>query len=131
MPQKEESLKPNPAAQQDTRLPDITSRSTSTNPFTHFPRDQERRRRIEILVKVWLLIAGFYRRAEMFEDAKGAIDEAYKLAESQEMDVARDTSGNVSIYNGGWGSRKSVEDLWGDVWSEVGVQKSLVLRKFS
>lgn len=119
MPQKEESLKPNPAAQQDTRLPHITSRSSSISPSTCFSRDQEQRRRIEILVRVWLLIAGFYRRAEMFEDAKGAIDEAYKLVQGQEMDVARDTSGNVTIENGGWGSRKSVEELWGDVWSEV------------
>jgi cargo-transport protein YPP1 len=127
MPQKEESLKPNPAAQQDTRLPHITSRSALANTYTRFSRDQERRRRIEILVRVWLLIAGFYRRAEMFEDAKGAIDEAYKLVEGQEMDVAREASGNVTIYNGGWGSTKSVEELWGDVWSEVrpGVSTSL------
>jgi hypothetical protein len=55
----------------------------------------------------------------MFEDAKGAIDEAYKLVENQEMDISRDTSGNVTIHNGGWGSTKSVEELWGDVWSEV------------
>jgi hypothetical protein len=119
IPQKEEPLKPNPTAQQDTRLPHITSRSSSINPYTRFSKDQERRRRIEILVRVWLLVAGFYRRAEMFEDAKGAIDEAYKLVEGQEMDVSRDTSGNVTIHNGGWGSKKSVEELWGDVWSEV------------
>ncbi len=119
MPQKEESLKPNLTAQQDTRLPHMTSPSSSTNPHTRFSNGQERRRRIEILVRVWLLIAGFYRRAEMFEDAKGAIDEAYKLVQGQEMDVSRDTSGNVTIYDGGWGSIKSVEELWGDVWSEV------------
>ena len=119
MLQKEEPLKSNPTAEQDTCLPHITSRSSSANPYTRFSKDQERRRRIEILIKVWLLIAGFYRRAEMFEDAKGAIDEAYKLVVGQEMDVSRDTSGKVTIHNGGWGSTKSVEELWGDVWSEV------------
>lgn len=118
MSQKEELLKSNPTTEQDTHLPHI-SRSSSANPYTRFSKDQERRRRIEILVKVWLLVAGFYRRAEMFEDAKGAIDEAYKLVERQEVDVSRDTSGNVTIHNGGWGSQKSVEELWGDVWSEV------------
>ena len=55
----------------------------------------------------------------MFGDANGAIDEAYKLVEAQEMDVSRDSSGNITIHNGGWGSTKSVEELWGDVWSEV------------
>jgi len=119
MPQEEEPLKLNTAAQQDTRLPYIKSRSSSTNSYTQFSKEQERRRRIEILIRVWLLIAGFYRRAEMFEDAKGAIDEAYKLVENQEIDVSKDTSGNVTIQNGGWGSTKSVEELWGDVWSEV------------
>jgi cargo-transport protein YPP1 len=119
MPQEEEPLKLNTTAQQDTRLPYKTSRSSSTNSYTRFSKDQERRRRIEILIRVWLLIAGFYRRAEMFEDAKGAIDEAYKLVDNQEMDVSKDTSGNVTIQNGGWGSIKSVEELWGDVWSEV------------
>lgn len=119
MPQKGEPLRPNPTAQQDTRLQHITSRSSSTNPYTRFSKDQERRRQIEILVRLWLLIAGFYRRAEMFGDANGAIDEAYKLVEAQEMDVSRDASGNITIHNGGWGSTKSVEELWGDVWSEV------------
>jgi cargo-transport protein YPP1 len=119
MLQTEEPLKPNLKAQQDTRLPHLISQSSSTSSYARFSKDQERRHRLEILVKVWLLIAGFYRRAEMFEDAKGAIDEAYKLVECQEMDISRDTSGNVTIHNGGWGSTKSVEELWGDVWSEV------------
>jgi cargo-transport protein YPP1 len=124
MPQTEDPLKPNPTPQQDTRLPNSTSQSSSSNTYTRFSKDQERRRRIEILVRVWLLIAGFYRRAELFEDAKGAIDEAYKLVERQEMDVSRDTSGDITIYKGGWGSIKSVEELWGDVWSEVRAGKS-------
>ena len=121
MLQKEESLKAKSHSRQDTRLPYMSAISLMTNPPTRFPLDQERRRRIGILIKVWLLISGFYRRAELYDDSKGAIDEAYKLAEGLELDVSRDMSGNVSIYDGGWGNLKCVEELWGDIWSEVSV----------
>ncbi len=104
---------------QDTRLPYVSPHSNSTGPTTWFPKDQARRHRTEILVKIWLLIAGFYRRAEMFQDAKGAVDEAYKLVEMLEADVSKDESGKVSISDPGWGVGRSVEALWGDVWSEV------------
>lgn len=122
MAQKETSLKPadpDPAVAQDNRLPHISPYSPSTNPVTRFPQDQERRRRMTILVKVWLFIAGFYRRAAMYEDAKGAIEEAYKLVENMDADVSKDTTGNVSISHPGWGGGKSVAELWGDIYSEV------------
>jgi hypothetical protein len=117
--QKVQPLQANPVVSQDTCLPGISAQPLPTNPVTRFPKDQERRRQIGLLVKVWLLIAGFYRRAEMYEDAKGAIDEAYKLVDGLEMEVSKDTSGNISIDNGGWGIYKSVEEQWGDVWSEA------------
>jgi tetratricopeptide (TPR) repeat protein len=110
------SPKANPTV---SHLPDKLTQSLSANPVTRFPKDQERRYRIGVLVKVWLLIAGFYRRAEMYEDAKGAIDEAYKLMGGLEIDMSRDASGVVSIDNSSWGIFKSVEEQWGDVWSEV------------
>lgn len=119
LPQKEQPLKSKQAPTQDTRLPHLSSQSTSTNPVTRFPKSQERRRRTGILIRVWLLIAGFYRRAEMHEDAKGAIYEAYKLVDSLEVDVSKDASGNVKLADGGWGAGKSVEELWADVISEV------------
>ena len=72
-----------------------------------------------ILVKVWLLIGGFYRRASMYDDAKGAIDEAFNLVQKIETDVSTDTSVNVSVDHAGWGGGKSVSELWGDVFSEV------------
>lgn len=120
MVQEEESLQAKNVAQQDTRLPQVAS--PAANPVIRFSKDQERRRRIGILVNVWLLIAGFYRRAELYEDSKGATDEAYKLVKGLELDISSDITGNPSIYDKGWGSYKSVEELWGDVWSEVGVQ---------
>ncbi|TVY26395.1 putative cargo-transport protein [Lachnellula hyalina] len=123
MAHKEPALKPahpDPAAAQDSRLPHVKPYSTSANPVTRFPKEQERRRRIAILVKVWLLVSGFYRRASMFDDAKGAIEEAQKLVEAMESEVTKVASGNVSIDNAGWGGGKSVGALWGDVFSERG-----------
>lgn len=121
MAHKEVSLKAahsHPAIAQDTRLPHIPYTYT-TNPVTRFPKDQERRRRTTILIKVWLLISGFYRRASMYEDAKGAIEEAQKLVHSIETDVSKDSTGNVSMEHAGWAGGKSVGQLWGDVFSEV------------
>lgn len=122
MAHREPALKPahpDPAVAQDSRLPDSNPYLRSTNPVTRFPKEQERRRRIAILVKVWLLVSGFYRRASMFDDAKGALEEAQNLVEAMESEVTKVTSGNVTIDNAGWGGGKSVGALWGDVFSEV------------
>jgi tetratricopeptide (TPR) repeat protein len=114
--QNERELKPAASALQDTRLPYVSPVHMTSTPPTRFPQDQERRGRIGLLIKVWLLIASFYRRAELYEDAKGAIGEAYKLVDGLELDVSRDP--NASIYHS-WNHYKSVEELWADVWSEV------------
>jgi tetratricopeptide (TPR) repeat protein len=95
------------------------SSASASMPTTRLSKDQQRRRRTSMLVKVWLLIAGFYRRAAMYEDCRGAIEEADKLVTSLDTDVSRDISGNVSITKAGWGGGKSVAELWGDVFSEV------------
>ena len=113
------SADPDSAGAQDKRKPHISSSSTLTSPVTRFPNDQQRRLRITFLVKVWLLIAGFYRRAAMYADAKAAIGEAHKLVENMGNEVSRDTTGNVSISHPGWGGGKSISELWGDVFAEV------------
>ncbi|CAG8981845.1 hypothetical protein HYALB_00013654 [Hymenoscyphus albidus] len=117
MSQVDPSLKP---SVQDNRLPKISPLSSSTGPATKFPKEQQKRRRTAILVKVWLLISGFYRRASMFEDSRGAIQEAQKLVEGVEEEVSRDTTGAVSLQYAGWGGGKSVGELWGDVFAERG-----------
>ncbi|TGO89884.1 hypothetical protein BPOR_0089g00140 [Botrytis porri] len=104
---------------QDSRLP-ITPHSLAPSPTTRFSKDSERRRRISTLVKVWLLIAGFYRRATMYEDAKSAIEEAHKLVHGLEIDIMNDPTGLASFDNSSWGGGKSVAELWGDVFSERG-----------
>ncbi|KAJ8064574.1 hypothetical protein OCU04_006903 [Sclerotinia nivalis] len=122
MEQKEPALKPansNHVVVQDNRLP-ITPHSLLPSPTTRFSKDSERRRRISTLVRVWLLIAGFYRRATMYEDAKGAIEEAHKLVNVLETDIVNDPTGFASFDHSGWGGGKSVDELWGDVFSERG-----------
>ncbi|KAI1492149.1 filamentation protein [Biscogniauxia mediterranea] len=89
-------------------------------PTIYFPKEQVKRQRQTTLIKVWLMIASFYRRSGMHEDAKGAIDEAKKLVDSLEIEVVKDTTGSVTCKNPGWGGKKCVEELWGDVRTEMG-----------
>jgi tetratricopeptide (TPR) repeat protein len=129
MNHKEKSLKPahpNPALAQDNRLLHVSPFISSTNPVTRFPKDQQRRRRTTILVKVWLLISGFYRRASLYDDCKGAITEAENLVRTVENDITRDITGNVSSDHAGWAGGKSVGELWADVLAEVGASNSLL-----
>ena len=98
---------------------DSTYASTSLLPLIHFPKDKERTQRVVILIRVWLMIAGFYRRAAMYEDSKGAVTEAQRLIQSLEADAGRDPTGSGSLRAAGWAEKKSVEDLWGDLWAEV------------
>jgi len=88
-------------------------------PVIKFSEDHDKWRRSAVLIKVWLMIAGFYRRAGMLDDANGAVAEAMKLVQSLETIVAQDTTGSLSVKQAGWAQKKSVEELWGDVWSEV------------
>ncbi|KAI0383104.1 TPR-like protein [Hypomontagnella monticulosa] len=89
-------------------------------PIVQFPKDQVKRQRQTILIRVWLMIAAFYRRAKMFGDAKGAMDEARKLVDGLEGEVTKDTASPITLQDPGWGGKKSVEELWGDVHSEMG-----------
>lgn len=93
--------------------------STCILPLVHFPKDKERSQRVVLLIRVWLMIAGFYRRAGMQEDSKGAITEAQRLIQSLESDLARDPSGSGSLKAPSWAEKKSVEDLWSDLYAEV------------
>ncbi|KAK0621174.1 hypothetical protein B0T17DRAFT_608449 [Bombardia bombarda] len=89
-------------------------------PFVQFPQDHTRRRRRAILVKVWLAIAGFYRRAGLLDDGQKACAEAQKIVQALEAEVSSDGSGSLSVREAGWGQHKSVEELLADVWTEIG-----------
>lgn len=94
-------------------------------PVIQFDKEHEKRRRGAILIKIWLMIAGFYRKAEMFDDAKGAVAEAQKIVQGMEADMGKepvDVEGKTaptSLRDPGWAGKKSVEELWADVWCEV------------
>lgn len=109
-----------PEKAQDSRLSNVTPYSSFTSPVTRFPRIQQRQRRAAILVKVWLLISAFYRRAALYDDAKGAIEEAHKLVQSVDTEISSDKTGNLSTAHTGWGGSKSLKELWADVCVERG-----------
>lgn len=88
-------------------------------PRIQFSKDRERIQRATILIRVWLMIAGFYRRADMHDDCKGAVNEAQKLVQALETDSNREPSASGSMKSASWAERKSIEDLWADVYSEV------------
>lgn len=98
----------------------------ATLPIIHFDKEHEKRRRGAVLMKIWLMIAGFYRRAGMYDDAKGAVAEAQKIAQSIEADAGKESaeagkksSSSSSLRDPGWAGKKSIEELWADVWCEV------------
>jgi hypothetical protein len=103
-----------------SRLPSSTASVDIISPEPVFPIFQERKHRISLLIQVWLFVAGLYTRAEVYSDAKGAIDEAADLVQALETQVAQQDSSSVKAFAArGWGGGKSVEELWADIWAQV------------
>ncbi|KAK4106763.1 hypothetical protein N658DRAFT_461660 [Parathielavia hyrcaniae] len=100
--------------------PPIGGPFTPLLPFVQFSPDHNRRRRKAVLVKVWLGIAGFYRRAGLLENSNKAIAEAQRAAHSLEADAVNEASGAPPVREVGWGMEKSVEEVIADVWAEKG-----------
>lgn len=94
-------------------------------PLIQFEKEHEKKRRAATLIKIWLMIAGFYRRANMFDDAKEAIAEAQKIVQNMEAEMGKEPQGSgnslgsSSLRDPGWAGKKSIEELWADVWCEV------------
>lgn len=109
--------------EQDIRLP-APHPASNAMPSAHFGSLQERQHKISVLVKVWLFIAGLYMRADLYDDANGAIDEASRLVESFEADKGAVHANARRLFEKGWGSGKSVDELWADVWSAVSARIS-------
>lgn len=95
------------------------SSTDSITPEPVFSVFQERKHRITLLIQVWLFVAGLYTRAEVFDDATGAIDEAEDLVQALESQVAQQDSSVKAFAARGWGGGKSVEELWADIWAQV------------
>lgn len=104
----------------DIRLPTIDSYSSSTQPHARFPKAQAQKHALGILVKTWLLVAGLYRRASMFDDAREACEEAARHAMRIEMLVGAQESSAKAFAERKWACGKSSDELWGDVYAERG-----------
>jgi hypothetical protein len=100
---------------------DGTTLATSIDllPIVLYSKDKEKMRRATVLVRLWLMIAGLYRRAGMFDDGKGSVNEAQKLVQALETESTREPAGSTGAKGAGWAESKSVEDLWGDIYAEV------------
>ncbi|KAI0486665.1 hypothetical protein F4859DRAFT_309424 [Xylaria cf. heliscus] len=98
-----------------------TLSSPNPLPAIQFSEDQIERQRRTMLVKVWLMIASFYRRSKMYSDAREAIREAANSVESLQADISKDVSGSVTPSNPGWGGKVCLEELIGDVQAEMGL----------
>jgi tetratricopeptide (TPR) repeat protein len=106
--------------EQDVRLPPPHRFESPTKSLTKFPAAQAQKHALAVLVKVWLLISGLYRRASLFEDARQACQEAVKQVEKFETLVAAQDSSARAFSERVWGVYKSSEELWGDVYAERG-----------
>lgn len=106
--------------EQDVRLPVSYRFDSPTNAVTRFPTPQIQKHALCILVKIWLLIAGLYRRASLFDDAHEACEEASKHALRVEALVAAQECSARAFRVRGWGSGKSCDELWADLCSERG-----------
>ncbi|KAI9824766.1 MAG: hypothetical protein M1832_001594 [Thelocarpon impressellum] len=106
--------RPGDSGTQDVRLP-IRPGSPSTQPGPRIPQREELRLRVSLLVNVWLLIAGLYRRAELYDDAKGAVEEAVELVEELDSDRPR-AQANTTEERGA-----RIEEMWADLAAERGL----------
>lgn len=111
---------PKQPPEQDVRLPTSYRFDSPTNAVTRFPISQAQKHAIGILVKIWLLIAGLYRRASLFDDAQEACEEASKQLNRIEALVAAQNASAKSFSSRGWGVTRSSEELWADLQAEQG-----------
>ena len=107
-------------ANQDIRLPTISPNSSSSQPQSLFVETEQQHHAFSLLIKIWLLITGLYRRAKMYDDAKEALEEALKHVRSVELVIITRQSSARAFAESGWGGVKSVDELWADVYTEQG-----------
>lgn len=107
---------------QDVRLPGTYYRFDSpTNAITKWTIAQSEKHALGLLIKLWLIIAGLYRRASLFNDAREACEEAAKQVARVQTVTAVYESSARAFSNRGWNACKSSEELWADVYAEQGM----------
>ncbi|KYG44301.1 hypothetical protein M433DRAFT_155753 [Acidomyces richmondensis BFW] len=104
---------------QDIRLPAPHPMSDGI-PLPQFDSLQELQQKTSILVAIWLFIAGLYVRANLLEDASGAIAEASTLTEAFTIEKATRNANARQFFEKGWGGGKSVDELWADIYVAKG-----------
>lgn len=109
---------PKPPPSASSKPPPILSRSMYSVPDPIYPPQELNRHALTLLTRIWLLIAHLYRDAGMSVDAQGALSEAFSLAQSIEALVASTDSSALALSTPGWGSMKSVAEVWADVHAE-------------
>ncbi|KAJ5908433.1 hypothetical protein N7495_001115 [Penicillium taxi] len=95
--------------------------NSPTNANIKVPLIQSKKHALALLVKIWIVIAGLYRRASLFDDAREACEEAWKQAARVEALSASEESSARSLSKRSWTSAKSSEELWADVFAEQGL----------
>ena len=109
---------PKQPPEQDVRLPTTYRFDSPTSAVTRFPISQAQKHALGVLVKIWLLIAGLYRRASLFDDAQEACEEAFKQLNRIDALVAAQNASAKSFSSRGWGVPRSSEELWADLQAE-------------
>ncbi|KAI9784010.1 MAG: hypothetical protein M1816_001092 [Peltula sp. TS41687] len=89
-----------------------TGSRSRKGPFDH--------RRYSLLIKIWLFIAGLYRRATLYEDAKGAIDEALTVLECLEGKITAESSTFGAWAVNDESLSRRIDELRADVLTERG-----------
>ncbi|KAL4788060.1 hypothetical protein BJX76DRAFT_353614 [Aspergillus varians] len=107
--------------EQNIYLPTSYGFESPTGALTKFPHVQAQKHALCILVKVWLLIAGLYRRASSFDDAAEACEEASKHLKRIETLTASQDASARSFRERGWATPKSSDELWADIYAERGL----------
>ncbi|KAF3482410.1 uncharacterized protein GIQ15_05169 [Arthroderma uncinatum] len=105
---------------QDVRMPTTRQSGSLNKALTRFPRIQEQKHSLSLLVKIWLFIADLYQKALLFEDAVEACNEASLHATRIESLVATQESSTRAFADEGWGGTKSSDEIWADIYAERG-----------
>ncbi len=103
---------------QDTRLP-TQHPGSAAGRAVRLALAQDRKHKVSLVVEVWLFIAGLYLRADLLDDASGAIQEAHKFVDMFEVESTGENTNARRLFQEGWGSGKSIDHLWADVWAAV------------
>ncbi|KKK16654.1 hypothetical protein ARAM_005762 [Aspergillus rambellii] len=108
--------------EQDIQLPTSYAFESPTGALTKFPHAHTQKHALCVLVKVWLLIAGLYRRSSSFDDAAEACEEAAKHVKRIETLIAASQDASAqSFRERGWAVPKSPDELWADIYAERGL----------